>query len=467
MQDPRQKGLSVINDADRSPPLLFEVLGPVRVRRNGQELDLGPRQQRLILALLLARGGEPVGTAEVVSMLWGSQPPASAVNIVHRYVGNLRRLFEPEIGPRVRGRWLCSDASGYRIQVDEKNLDLLSFRRLGLEARAAIGAGRPDSALAAYSQALEMWRGPCAGAPDLLAEQFDAFSAVDQECVGHAIDAGDLSLRLGSGHAMLFPLRRMATHHLYDERLQARLMMVLSAVGQQAEAIARFHMLRRKLREELGVDPGPELQMAYRQLLQHSSAPQETGQRQQISGTAQQRPDTCHSTSRPSESPDRKLQSHYDGVTHTASIAVGADDIGTNGNVRSSKYLDYSIQARWAALADAGLSIKELAAAGLGPVELDVSIKYLRELVLGDQVDVVTRFEYPSPKIVRLVQSMFRRSDGALAAVVTSVTGLMDIAQRRLVDDAAAAWAVFLRDLAVVDLAESSDSDQPQRGDQR
>ncbi|GAA4465611.1 acyl-CoA thioesterase [Phytohabitans houttuyneae] len=59
--------------------------------------------------------------------------------------------------------------------------------------------------------------------------------------------------------------------------------------------------------------------------------------------------------------------------------------------------IDYSIRARWAALADAGLSIKELAAAGLGPVELDVSIKYLHELVLGDEVDVITRFEYPAP----------------------------------------------------------------------
>lgn len=440
-----QEGISVVDDGDRSPPLLFEVLGPIRVRRHGQELDLGPRQQRLILALLLVRGGQPVGTGEVISMLWGSSPPTSAVNIVHRYVGDLRRLFEPDIRPRARGRWLASDAAGYRILVDEQNLDLLSFRRLALEARSAVAAGRPDAAMVAYTKALDLWRGPCAGAPELLAEQFEAFNAVDQECTGVASDAADLSLLLDGGRSLLCTLRRVATHHLFDERLQARLMMVLSGSGQQAEAIARYHLLRRKLREELGVDPGPELQSAYRRVLQQSS-PQENEGRQRTSTPER------HREVAP---PDRGLQSRYDGVTHTASITVGAEDIGPNGHVRSSRYLDYAIRARWAALADAGLSIKELASAGVGPVELDVSIKFLRELVLGDEIDVVTRFEYPSPKIVRLVQSLFRRSDGVLAAIVTSVTGLMDIAERRLVDNAAEVWADFLQDLAVVDLADS------------
>lgn len=450
----------MINEGDRSPPLLFEVLGPVRVRRDGQELDLGPRQQRLILALLLARAGEPVGTGEMISVVWGSQPPASAVNIVHRYVGNLRRLFEPDIGPRVRGRWLASDAAGYRILVDDNNLDLLSFRRLARDAREAVGAGRPDEAMAAYAKALELWRGPCAGAPDLLAEQFGAFSAVDYECGGIASEAADLSLQLHGGRSMLTALRRVATYHLFDEELQARLIMVLSAVGQQAEAIARYHLLRRKLREELGVDPGPTLQAAYRQLIQHSSPPGEKQRRRRTSDTEQERSDTRHSVPGAAGPSDGMLQSHYDGVTHTTSITVSADDVGTNGNVRSSRYLDYSVQARWAALADAGLSIKELASAGLGPVELDVSIKYLRELVLGDEIDVVTRFEYPSPKIVRLIQSMFRRSDGVLAAVVTCVTGMMDIAERRLVDNAADVWADFLRDRAVVGLADP-EGDQP------
>ncbi|MFD6567102.1 BTAD domain-containing putative transcriptional regulator [Micromonospora profundi] len=333
---------------DGSRPLLFELLGPLRVRRYGQDLNLGPRQQRLILALLLTRAGEPVSTPEVITMLWGNQPPASAKNIVHRYVGNLRHLLEPGIAPRAQGCWITSDAAGYRVVADESNLDLLAFRKLAEEARAAADTGNPDTALAAYTKALEMWRGPCAGASDMLVDQLAPFNAVDYECAAAAVEAADLSLRLDSGRSMLNMLRRMATHHFFDEALQARFILVLSAAGQQAEAIARYHSLRRRLLDELGVDPGAEVQAAYREILKRS-------------------------------------------------------------NVRRED-------------------------------------------------NVVTRFEYPDPKIVRLV-SMIRRSDGAIVAVVTSVTGLAATTERWLVDDAAV-WTEFPRDLAIVDLAKRPEDNQ-------
>jgi len=374
----------VTDFGDRGRPLLFELLGPLRVRRYGQDLNLGPRQQRLILALLLARAGEPVSTPEVITMLWGNQPPASAKNIVHRYVGNLRHLLEPDIAPRAQGCWITSDAAGYRVVADESNLDLLAFRKLAEEARAAADNGDPDTALTAYTKALEMWRGPCAGASDMLVDQLAPFNAVDYECAVAAVEAADLSLRLDSGRSVLNMLRRIATHHFFDEALQARFILVLSAAGQQAEAIARYHSLRRRLLDELGVDPGAEVQAAYREILKRSSVRRED---------------------------------------KTGELA------------------------------------KELAA-GLGPVELEVSIKYLHEVVPGDEVDVVGRFEYPSPTIVRLVQSMIRRSDGAIVAVVTSVTGVAATTERWLVDNAAAVWTEFPRDLAVVDLARRPEGNQ-------
>src|SRR5216684_5321174 len=78
----------------------FTVLGAVRAWRGEAELDLGPPQQRAILALLLARGGQPTSLSELVDLLWRAGPPASAVNIVHRYVGMLRRVVEPGLPPR-------------------------------------------------------------------------------------------------------------------------------------------------------------------------------------------------------------------------------------------------------------------------------------------------------------------------------------------------------------------------------
>ncbi|WP_158244912.1 acyl-CoA thioesterase [Verrucosispora sp. ts21] len=139
-------------------------------------------------------------------------------------------------------------------------------------------------------------------------------------------------------------------------------------------------------------------------------------------------------------------------MPHSTHIIIRSDDIDANGHVQSARYLNYAQHARWIAVAQAGLSVRKLAAAGLSPVELDVSIKYLRELVLGDEIDVESRFDFPSPKTIRTVQSLVRRSDGAVAATVTSVTGLMNLTERKLVDDAVGVWRTFLREPSVVDL---------------
>src|SRR5262249_47675823 len=103
----------------------FAVLGAVRAWRGDAELDIGPPQQRAVLALLLARGDQPTGLSELVDLLWPTDPPASALNIVHRYVGGLRRVLEPGLPRRATGRWVVRHASGYRMAADAEALDLL------------------------------------------------------------------------------------------------------------------------------------------------------------------------------------------------------------------------------------------------------------------------------------------------------------------------------------------------------
>src|SRR5690349_8676651 len=95
----------------------FQILGPVRVRRDATDLDIGGRQQRLMLALLLARAGSVVSVTELVDAIWDQEPPASAINVVHRYIGALRRLIEPGLPVRAPGQYLIRQAAGYRLQV--------------------------------------------------------------------------------------------------------------------------------------------------------------------------------------------------------------------------------------------------------------------------------------------------------------------------------------------------------------
>ena len=91
----------------------FAVLGPVRAWRATEELDLRPRQLRLMLALLLVRAGRPVAVADFVALLWDEDPPARAVNIVHRHIGALRRI--PGARPRAARARPVGGRAGRRL----------------------------------------------------------------------------------------------------------------------------------------------------------------------------------------------------------------------------------------------------------------------------------------------------------------------------------------------------------------
>jgi DNA-binding SARP family transcriptional activator len=259
-------------------PVRFTVLGPVRAWRAGAELDLGPRQQRLILAMLLVRAGQPADLTELVDLLWAEDPPPSAVNVVHRYVGTLRRLLEPALPTRAEGRWLLKLGAGYRLDVDHHSLDLLASRRWAGEARKRADTGDPTAAIDAYVRALELWTGWCGSNLDGTARIHPAFVAVDREGAALTRQAADLAVRCGRPEAILPAVRQMTARDPLDEALQAHLITALAATGQQAEALTTFSAIRRHLRAELGVDPGPELSVAHHRILTQPAAPAQTSE---------------------------------------------------------------------------------------------------------------------------------------------------------------------------------------------
>lgn len=242
----------------------FTILGPVAARRGGAELELGGRQQRLVLALLLAHAGSVVGITELVDTIWPQDPPASAINVVHRYIGTLRRLIEPDLPVRAVGSHLIRHAAGYRLKTDEQSLDLLRLRSLVAQARQT---GEPTTAVRLFAEALTLWRGPCAAGLDTDARPHPAFAAIEAECAHAARDAADTALRCGQTRLIIPALRQAAALHPLDEALQARLMLALAADGRQAEAMETFQDVRRWLCDELGIDPSPELLDAYDRLL--------------------------------------------------------------------------------------------------------------------------------------------------------------------------------------------------------
>ncbi|MGW5645429.1 acyl-CoA thioesterase [Saccharopolyspora sp. NPDC003752] len=121
-------------------------------------------------------------------------------------------------------------------------------------------------------------------------------------------------------------------------------------------------------------------------------------------------------------------------------ISVRSDDLDVNGHVRGPAYLAYGDHARWACLAAAGVDPERLRAQhDVGPVNLETTVRFHRELRPLDQVEVTCAFQWGDGKTSRVVQEL-RAPDGTLVAEVESVSGLLDLTRRRLVADPARYW---------------------------
>jgi DNA-binding SARP family transcriptional activator len=247
--------------------LQFSMLGPVRAWRGPVELDLGPNQQRAILALLLIRANRLVSVDDLVELLWEGEPPASALNVIHKYIGAIRRMLEPDLAARASGRWLSRHGTAYRLDVDEGMSDLMSFRRMVRDAGSAHAANQSADALDLLSEALGLRRGACGEGLDLYGRNRDYFSTVDQEYISAVGQATDAALASSQPKRILPLLRQFAASESLNESLQARLMLVLAATGQQALALAHYQKVRERLESELGVDPGLELRRAHNRVL--------------------------------------------------------------------------------------------------------------------------------------------------------------------------------------------------------
>jgi predicted ATPase/DNA-binding SARP family transcriptional activator len=240
----------------------IRVLGPFEVASDdGSVLPLAAKQQRLLAALAADRG--KCRTVDfLIDAVWAGQPPRNAAKALQLYVSRLRKALRTEI--RIR-----TDTSGYTLEPDEDSLDATRFERLLSEARSASGEGNALLAVSLLQRALSMWRGDAFG--ELACEEFARAEASRlEELRLLAVDAWlEAQLRLGRHAAALGELRECALAHPLRERSQGQLMLALYRCGRQTEALEVFTAFRRRLRNELGLEPGPELHNLQRRILSH------------------------------------------------------------------------------------------------------------------------------------------------------------------------------------------------------
>jgi AraC-like DNA-binding protein/DNA-binding SARP family transcriptional activator len=205
-----------------------------------------------------------VPLSQIVEAVWGQDPPRYAVNVVHKHVGALRRVVEPELPRRAQGHWLLSGARGYRVAVDEHTLDLLRFR--ALVAQAQRRSGRAER-LDLFEAALALWRGPVA---EDVAGEFDVdpvIAAINRDHASVTIQAAEDALSLGRANRILPALNLAVRLNPTDEVVRALLMRSLASTGQRAAALETFESMRALLADQLGVSPGPVLADAHLDVL--------------------------------------------------------------------------------------------------------------------------------------------------------------------------------------------------------
>jgi WD40 repeat protein/DNA-binding SARP family transcriptional activator len=243
----------------------FRILGPLEVRRDLAALPLGGRKQRALLAALLLHPNESVSAERLAIALWGDDAPAGAVKTVQVHVSRLRKALGD-------GNIVTTTPAGYRLRVQPDELDAERFERLIEDGRRALSAGRPDEAADVLREALALWRGPPLA--DLAFEPFAQreIARLEEQHLS-AIEARvEADLARGEHAELIAELRRLVGEHPTSERLARELMLALYRSGRQAEALDAFQDARHALADELGIEPGPELQALHEAILRHDQS---------------------------------------------------------------------------------------------------------------------------------------------------------------------------------------------------
>ncbi len=243
----------------------FRVLGPLEVTRGDQMLALGGAKQRSLLAILLIEANHVVGLERLAELLWRDDAPATSDHIIEVYVSQLRRALEPGGAPY---QVLLRKPSGYMLAVATGELDAAEFQHLVQTAKSA----PPEQADGLLSRALAMWRGPALA--DFVSEPFAVSEATRlNELRLHAREERiENELALGRHGQVIGELQALVDEHPLRERLCGQLMLALYRSGRQAEASDLYQRTRERLVDELGMEPGPDLQLLLKRILQQDSS---------------------------------------------------------------------------------------------------------------------------------------------------------------------------------------------------
>ncbi|MCB0993945.1 MAG: AfsR/SARP family transcriptional regulator [Acidimicrobiales bacterium] len=240
-----------------------EVWGHIQGER--QLGRLGGLRQRALLARLAIDVGSVVSRRELFEFVWDGEPPSSGDTALRVHVTRLRKALEPIRGDAagVIGR-----DGGYCLDLPADHVDLHRFRAEVVAGAACERNGDPSAALDCYDQGLAQWSGrPLADLDELdfaarIARQLqeERLSAIERRA--------DLALELGRHDEVVVSHEPLVADEPLRERFTEQLAVALYRSGRQADALRVIGELRTLLRRQLGLLPGPGVQLLEQAVLQ-------------------------------------------------------------------------------------------------------------------------------------------------------------------------------------------------------
>jgi DNA-binding SARP family transcriptional activator/tetratricopeptide (TPR) repeat protein len=240
----------------RTSGLEVGLLGPLRVSMAGRPVDLPAGRLPALLAVLAMSAGQAVSVDRLATAVWGEDLAVDARANLQTNVRRLRRLLGAEL--------VATRGGGYALEVEPDRVDALRFDRL-LDRAAA--AADPAAQRTLLVEALALWRGPpFEGVPSDWLDRTQAPRLLERYLAGLERRI-DLDLADGASVDLAAELGELTGRHPLRESLWVRLLVVVERAGRPAEALERYEAIRRRLAEELGADPGPELRGVHADLL--------------------------------------------------------------------------------------------------------------------------------------------------------------------------------------------------------
>jgi DNA-binding SARP family transcriptional activator len=239
----------------------YRLLGPLAVTVDGRPVPIGSGRLRSLLAALLLRAGDVVSVDELVDPLWSESPPVNPRRSMHTLIVRLRKVLGPAAGD------LQTRPLGYRLRVAAEAFDLDRFLAGVAAGRQAERDGDLPGAADHYAAAVALWSGPpLADVPSdwLHRHEVPRLEELRLAALEHRFA---VELRLGRHDTLIAQLRAEVSANPLRERFWAQLMRALHATQRQSEALETYRSVAGLLRDELGIDPGAELQRLHQEIL--------------------------------------------------------------------------------------------------------------------------------------------------------------------------------------------------------